>query len=580
MSDQWHELPGPGMPSPVLAVAAGGDEWWAGGYGGVSRRHGDAAWECPGAILPIAPVTALAWASGTLVAGGTGGIAISRDAGQTWVVAEVEGAVPVVTAIAVSPRFEADGVMLAATLGAGILRSDDGGRSWRPATFGLGDLDVIDLAWGDSGIVLAGTAHGLSRSPNDGRAWKLVLDTAEDGIAAVAFRDDGTAVAVTDEGKVLHSPDGGMTWSPRAPLPGGIQATALLPVPGALLLGTAGDGVWRSDAAGDRWANVTAGTFLALAGQGARVVAGTDAGIVASDDGGTNWGEAASVPLGDWQRVLADRDALLVSGTHSQPMRLRHGGWETVPVPSTPLTALLSAPDGALLAASPDGLARSEDGGSQWDSPVPGERGCVTHITFGAGDAGWAASADATRLFGTTDAGLTWHEMDTPPFARLALVALQAMPDGLVAVTRPPRPGAIQVWHSSTGGETWERGVEATTRWPVACALAEPPLLTIGGAALAQGPDGAWQRAVITERGGIRRVAGGGDGVVCLSSAGLHRSRDRGHSWSIIDPGFPVNEAVDIALVNDTLTVLLTGGRLWQRSLLPERLETTPHSSP
>jgi hypothetical protein len=97
MTPNWHRHPPIAIPSPILSVLPGPNGVIAGGLGGVAR-YDERGWHplLPG--LPLTSVTALALAGETLLAGGTGGIALS-------------------------PAFAEDGTALAATLDNGVLRS-------------------------------------------------------------------------------------------------------------------------------------------------------------------------------------------------------------------------------------------------------------------------------------------------------------------------------------------------------------------------------------------------------------------------------------------------------------------------
>jgi len=128
--------------------------------------------------------------------------------------------------------------VLAAT-GAGVYRSDDGGRSWRPANRGLpgtkapagtSDLAVRRLARGGArGTVWAASLRGVYFSADAGEHWQPrnrglpgadpftgFSATRVDDVAVVGGRREGQRLlAATDTGLYL-SDDGGEHWQPRA----------------------------------------------------------------------------------------------------------------------------------------------------------------------------------------------------------------------------------------------------------------------------------------------------------------------------------------------------------------------------
>jgi thiol-disulfide isomerase/thioredoxin len=166
------------------------------------------------------------------------------------------------------------------------------------------------------------------------------------------------------------------------PLPAGGQARALYMDGSALWLGGSG-GLWRW--ADGQWSvagpveAAASGVYLIRSdGQGG-IVVGTGDGLWHSPDGGQTWatpgGSAAWVPL--WPGLPAGPVTGLTDGPDgpvawvSGHGLFRHAGgrWEavgaTLPL-AYPWVRLAAAPGGTLLAATPDGLQRSADGGQTW----------------------------------------------------------------------------------------------------------------------------------------------------------------------------------------------------------------------
>jgi photosystem II stability/assembly factor-like uncharacterized protein len=125
------------------------------------------------------------------------------------------------------------GVVYAGTQGEGVLRSDDGGRTWRPA--GMADQIVKSLAVSphESGVIYAGTkpagvcvsrdggkswrdleafrqirGYRLWRSPSDPPDWRAYVQTM-----SISPTDPNVLVAGIEFGAVVRSQDGGETWS-------------------------------------------------------------------------------------------------------------------------------------------------------------------------------------------------------------------------------------------------------------------------------------------------------------------------------------------------------------------------------
>ena len=108
--------------------------------------------------------------------------------------------------------------MLAGSEEAGLYRSTDGGRTWRPAgdligrTAGINGLLCVTA--GDGEAWLVGTDAGsLWRSADAGDSWQLVRE-ADHAVLALAAGPDARLYAALGEGGLLGSGDAGQTWQP------------------------------------------------------------------------------------------------------------------------------------------------------------------------------------------------------------------------------------------------------------------------------------------------------------------------------------------------------------------------------
>jgi photosystem II stability/assembly factor-like uncharacterized protein len=565
MAGAWHELPPITLPTPITALAlnAAGDALWAAGVGGVASRAAASAWQPRVADLHLSAVTALGWASGWLLAGGPEGIACSSNGGRSWRLATIAGGGAHVVAFALSPTFADDGVALAATLGDGVLRTSDGGRTWEPVTFGLAVLEVTAVVWLGGERALAGTVDGIYRSPNGGRAWRAVPGTEGAAVAALAALPNGEAMAALETGGVLHSSDGGASWELMSGLPDELAATTLLTTSqGTLLLGSTNHGLLRSTE-GVAWAQVAADAPLALVAGPDALYAGTLNGLLHSLDDGASWQPLAPPPLHDLRRLLVVADAPVAWGVYGGALRYTAGSWQPLQLP-TPLAALDVAPDGALLAAGPHGIARSADAGASWHSVAATPLGLAAQLSLSAAGWGAAGAGDSTQLLVTNDGGRSWQRGEWP-FGGLLLRTLQATDQGLLAATYDPRQRLAQPWRSRDHGASWERGATTPTAWPLASSYHRPPLLALGNLVHWERTDGDWSAQQIGPEGGaVRRVVGDGRVLLALATSGVYRSDDQAASWQPWPPAgeLPAEQLMDVALADDAVWVLLSGGRV------------------
>lgn len=559
----WHEFPPLRTNVPVLALAAGDTCLWAGGLGGAARFR-DSAWRQQASGLRISAVAALAYAGGWLLAGGPEGIACSRDGGLSWSMAVLSGTLHPANVILPSPNFGQDKTFLAATLGGGLLRSDSAGQVWKPSNFGLQSYEINALAWRADDLVLAATADGLYRSPNGGRAWRSAGGSEGMAYMAVAFLEDGSALAALEHGGLVRSDDQGATWTP-CEIPG-LPARARL---AALHAGRRGlylsceSGTYCLAAGELR--RLDAGTAQVFAGTEESTYLGMEDGILVDSAAGVERLPAA--PLHDLRSLFVNRHTLHVYGLHSGLIALSGNEWKEFDQLPAPLILACSVPDGSLLASGPGGLLHSRDNGQTWETQVPGEEGMVSYITFRRDGHGWAASADGARLLYSPNYGRVWKPIPAP-FGVLPVAALQASEEALIAATFDPRRKMVQFLASHDDGKTWRRGAESRSEWPLVSSCREPTVLTTGQRLFVYQKDRTWNQIRLTdEKGEILRVASDGGTLLALTTTRLLQSTDLGQSWrQIVD--LPCDRTLlDAEIAHGELYLLFGEGRLWSRPL-------------
>ena len=156
-----------------------------------------------------------------IFAGLSGGILRSLNGGQAWETIPLPPPPPVISALELSPNFEQDGIVFAATLEDGVLFSADRGHSFGTWNFGLLDLNILCLAispdFAKDETVFAGTQSGVFRSTNGGRAWREVdLPVGYEAVLSLTlspdFARDGILLAGTETQGLLLSTHAGESW--------------------------------------------------------------------------------------------------------------------------------------------------------------------------------------------------------------------------------------------------------------------------------------------------------------------------------------------------------------------------------
>jgi photosystem II stability/assembly factor-like uncharacterized protein len=176
------------------------------------------------------------------------------------------------TLIAASPNFSIDGTLFIGSEGDGIYRSQDRGGAWSKVNTGLTDLS-IDLVSCSSDyafdqIVLAVPGQGgMFKTGNGGQEWYSVID-AGIKITAIAFspdiRNDARIFAGDDNGNLYYSIDKGDSWLQHPINFTTHPISAITPSPEfphnkIIFVGTFGDGIFKSINSGNSFFRVNRG---------------------------------------------------------------------------------------------------------------------------------------------------------------------------------------------------------------------------------------------------------------------------------------------------------------------------------
>jgi photosystem II stability/assembly factor-like uncharacterized protein len=225
-------------------------------------RDGGQHWQRPNA--PPGPILSLLFAPNgeALLAGLPTGLVRSTDLGQTWQPADDGLSARLVLGLVASPAYRVDGTLFAVSPTEGIQRTRDGGASWTssgpPASvLALAVSPVFDA----DRTVLAATNAGLWRSIDAGDTWSAVTanDEAVSGVSTIAARsgERWRAMAWLASGQLLLSEDGGAIWVPRPAPFGEAEVLAFAAAPDQTLLAAVRQAsnvvVWRSTDRAQHW---------------------------------------------------------------------------------------------------------------------------------------------------------------------------------------------------------------------------------------------------------------------------------------------------------------------------------------
>lgn len=181
----------------------------------------------------------------------------------------------------------------------GIMRSDDGGRTWQPLV-ARPNFDAMGLAVGakDAGQVYLAGHDIFQASADGGRTWEAVPHNLPGtDIHGFAMRpDDPNRLYAFVVGRGLFgSSDGGRIWQPLpGQLPADVMTLSAGGKPETLYAASMRSGVMVSTDGGQSWKRAASldGMVIALATQandGAVAYAGTESGLYKTTDRGTTW---------------------------------------------------------------------------------------------------------------------------------------------------------------------------------------------------------------------------------------------------------------------------------------------------
>ncbi len=367
----------------VHAIVSKGSSFLAGTYDyGVLLSEDDGVnWQQVNTGFPLflgsvnAPVGALVVSGDSIIAGTSGkGAFTSTNNGANWNPCNTGLSDTSITCLAAQGS-----VVFAGTFSNGMFLSTDGGTVWVSVNTGITGNSVAALA-ANKGNVFAGTDGGVFVSSDTGAAWASVGKDVP-GFGPVVSIDEGQlGLFVTDGSKIFVSADGGTSWSSTGlGIPYGI-ITSVETANGRIFAATNMFGIFVSADAGKSWEAPTAGlpeesgAFPAidalLATRTSIVLGSSGNGAFRSTDNGESWLNADSGMISHesrWIYSLACDGATTYAGTLDGVYVSSDDGASWSPTEVKEVINSLAADNGLAVAASADdSVFFSTDGGKHW----------------------------------------------------------------------------------------------------------------------------------------------------------------------------------------------------------------------
>ena len=422
-----------------------------------------------------------------------------------------------------------------------------------------------------------GAGQGLARSTDGGANWTVVLEGAS--VEDVAFdpSDPSRMVLVTQDAHVYHSGDEGSTWSPAPANPpvssiGFNETLAYNPyAPGEvwIVADNAPIGVFKStDAALSGWQDVTPATL----GGASITFTGADSVYVTwhhSIDGGAHW-DGFGPTTGVYTLIFDPTNAQVgYVGDRTYGVQKTTDGGQTWLVKDQGLTGMTCSS----LDVSPSdplrvfatfgfwpGVYRSKDGAGAWGyAQVPGSWPIMGLVVADPTDADRVYALDAGSVYRSANGGDTWADLGWNASAPASSGGLEAMaPD-------PFQSGHLLVAFDTGDNVTFTGYVYASNDYGASWQAVAMP----------QGVGRIDDIAFDPQTPGLVYFTAGGMGAV--HGTGVYRSTDHGASWTRIDDrSQDMRDADTIAIATHPQHVLYVstrqgpyrstdGGTTWHR---------------
>jgi photosystem II stability/assembly factor-like uncharacterized protein len=344
-----------------------------------------------------------------------------------------------------------------------LLHTTDGGQSWERQELAA-PLLAVHFVTPEKGVV-AGPHNVLLQTTDRGATW---LPRLERGyrLTDVSFRPDGKGFLLANSDQhpkfasgltqVLHSTDGGQTWTVISQLPAAALQEFLpqhgLAVGWQIQQTTDGGSTWtmqQRPEPGFRNAPPDVGRENRPGGllnavdfptptQG--VIVGEVGRIYLTRDGGTTWEmlrKETDVDLFDVQ-FLDERVGFIAGGyfAEGQILHSNNGGrsWDILARLDSPVKALQMINDRLGWAVGGGYIWHTQDGGRKWEiqERVSGEHPGLHDVLFLDERHGWVVG-DEGRIFATTDGGQSWQRQNSGTQVDLMHIAYNQR-DALIVV--------------------------------------------------------------------------------------------------------------------------------------------------
>ncbi|HUI64531.1 MAG TPA: hypothetical protein VL126_06805, partial [Bacteroidota bacterium] len=376
------------------------------------------------------------------------------------------------------------GVMYAGTVGRGIFKTNDGGKTWHDINTSteerLASADIFDIALDlakPDVIYAAVSSLGIFRTTDGGKNWVCITEEPSIGGARATHLllqrgGKGALLFGTSTGAVMKSTNAGASWSPSRNSRGYDRIVSLCGHAGNPDLVFAGteEGVFVSSDFGGGWRPCgrdlpKLATHIAIGPpipQAALYAYGNGIGLQASSDNGESWHEAdfrlggstievmATDPSGEHFLAAAGSVALVYNSAN--PSQWTGAG---TGITGGLISSLSPDPElaGTFYATTPGGVFQTTDGGLTWEPVAKALQISPTLFAVHPSIRTREFAATEQGLFVSTDRGKTWSE-PRPRGSRWHIDALTFSSTNAGTILASTENSSLIITHD--GGFVWE----------------------------------------------------------------------------------------------------------------------------
>ncbi len=417
---------------------------------------------------------------------------------------------------------------------------------------------IFDICFVDSRHGWAVGEHGtILHTTNGGESWSAQSSGTTEALFECSFidREHGWVNGVQI---LLRTTDGGRHWSSThaPPLQGAVDnfRSACMPASGTVIVTTGFGGIWRSTDNGEEWRQVhelSDPDHMYFTDEKYGWVAGESGRIIRTTDGGATWTDHWALSQGRWPMMLSFSDSLRgwVSTEQISVSATTDGGrtW-SVAIKDTMMyrndMAMIDSLHG--WSCGVRGLFRTSDGGRSWTPHPSVTSRQLNAITFRNADSGWVAGYFGV-LLRTTDGGETWLNEYTVWMSDFRALDFPSEDSGWVV--------GNGIYRTTDGGMNW-------------LSIPHPGSGTLTGAFFFDGRSGVcigkdglvisttdagstWARQTIAPGQLLSDVffLDRERGWIATHEGSIFHTRDGGGSWRLLADGFPA-DLEEVAFTN------------------------------